>query len=106
MYKSIYKDFFNIVFDVYDGGNLGSASLTKLCKDDKDKLKFLKLYFSNYFNVDQIDEYKENSTEQMNWDWDNILDDKFVKSIEIKNPNDLLNGYFYKIFRSINGNIK
>ena len=48
LYKSEYKDIYNIIFDVYNGGNLGSTSLTELCKDNPDKLKFLKLYFSNY----------------------------------------------------------
>ena len=54
LYKSEYKDIYNIILDVYDGGNLGSLSLSELCKDNPDKLKFLKLYFSNYFNVDII----------------------------------------------------
>ena len=41
----------------------------------------------------------------MNWDWSNILDDKFLKSIEMKNPLELLNGYFYNIFCKINEKI-
>ena len=41
----------------------------------------------------------------MNGDWTNILDDKFMKSIEMKNPLDLLNDYFYNIFNKINENI-
>ncbi|ARF10684.1 divergent protein kinase [Hokovirus HKV1] len=105
LYKSEYKDVYNIIFDVYNGGNLGSRSLSELCKDHPNKLKFLKLYFSNYFNVDIVDEYKTKSTTQMNWDWSNILDDEFLKSIEMKNPVDLLNGYFYNIFGKINENI-
>ena len=36
---------------------------------------------------------------------DNILDDKFFESIEMKNPEDLLNNYFFKIFGKINENI-
>lgn len=106
LYKSEYKDIYNIIYDVYDGGNLGSTSLSELCKDEPNKLKFLKIYFSNYFNVDIIDEYKTKSKRQMNWDWSNILDDKFLKSIEMKNPSDLLNGYFYNIFGKINQKIQ
>ena len=105
LYKSEYKDIYNIIFDVYNGGNLGSKSLYELCKDNPDKLKFLKLYFSNYFNVDIIDEYKTKSKKQMDWDWSNILDDEFLKSIEMKNPSNLLNEYFYNIFGKINENI-
>jgi hypothetical protein len=105
LYKSEYKDIYNIIFDVYNGGNLGASSLCELCKDNPDKLKFLKLYFSNYFNVDIIDEYKTKSKKQMDWDWSNILDDEFVKSIEMKKPLELLNEYFYNIFGKINKNI-
>ena len=43
LYKSLYKDIYCIIFDVYNGGNLGSTSLSELCKDNPDKLKFLKL---------------------------------------------------------------
>ena len=105
LYKSEYKDIYNIIFDIYNGGNLGSTSLSELSKDNPDKLKFLKTYFSNYFNVDVIDNYKKTSKEQMNWDWNNILDDEFMKSIEMKNPNDLLNDYFHNIFSKINEKI-
>lgn len=105
LYKSEYKDIYNIVFDVYNGGNLGSNSLSELCKDDSDKLNFLKKYFSNYFNVDVIDEYKIKSQKQMDWNWSNILDDEFLNSIEMKKPSDLLNGYFYNIFGKINDKI-
>ena len=106
LYKSLYKDIYCIIFDVYNGGNLGSTSLSELCKDNPDKLKFLKLYFSNYFNVDVIDEYKTKSEKNMNWDWGNITDDEFLKSIEMKNPNDLMNDYFHNIFGKINEHIK
>ena len=105
LYKSEYKDIYNIIFDIYNGGNLGSTSLSELSKDNPDKLKFLKTYFSNYFNVDVIDNYKKTSEEQMNWDWNNILDDEFMKSIEMKNPHDLLNDYFHNIFSKINEKI-
>ena len=105
LYKSEYKDIYNIIFDVYNGGNLGSTSLSELCKDDPDKIKFIRRYFSNYFNVDVIDEYKKNSEQEMNWNWSNILDDEFVKSIEMTKPSDLLNKYFYDIFNKINEQI-
>ena len=59
-----------------------------------DKLTFLKLYFSNYFNVDVIDQYKTNSNKEMNWNWYITLDKEFIKSIEMKKPEDLLNSYF------------
>ena len=87
---------------MYNGGNLGSTNLSELCKDDEQKLKFLKTYFNNFFNVSVIDEYKQHSAGNMDWDWNNILDDEFLKSIEMKNPRDLLNEYFYNIFKKNN----
>ena len=105
LFASKYKDIYNLMLDVYDGGNLGSKSLSELCKDNADKIKFIKLYFSNYFNTDVIDKYKSNSKNNMNWDWDNILDEDFLKSIEMKNPHDLIDGYFYNIFRKIYGKV-
>lgn len=102
LYKSQYKDIYNLMLDVYDGQNLGSESLTELCRDNNDKLKFLKSYFSNFFNIDVIDEYKLKSKKEINRNWNNILDDEYLNSIEIKNPIDLLNEYFYNIFNKIN----
>ena len=106
LYKSYYKDIYNIILDVYNGPNLGSNSLTELCKENLDKIKFLKMYFSNYFNVDVIDDYILNSKNQMNWNWSNILDDEYRLSIELKDPRELLNNYFHNIFSKINQQIK
>ena len=84
---------------------MGSVSLSELCKNDPDKMNFLKIYFSNFFNVEIIDEYKLKSKKEMNWSWSNILDAEFLQSIEMKKPLDLMNGYFYNIFGKINKNI-
>ncbi len=106
LYKSEYKDIYNIIYDVYDGGNLGSKSLSELCKDDIDKIKFIKTYFSNFFNIDIIDNYKIKSSTNMNRDWNNINDTEFLESIQMKKPTELLSEYFYNIFGKINENIK
>lgn len=102
LFKSSIKDLFNILYDIYNGGNLGSKSLSELCKDDQNKINFLKIYFGKYFNVNTIDEYILNSKSYMDWDWNNILDLDFLKSIEMKEPEYLLDGYFYGIFGTIN----
>jgi len=81
---------------------LGSTSLSELCKNDPLKIEFIKSYFNNYFNTKIIDEYKLKSKSLMNWNWSNATDNEFLKSIEIKDPIDLLNEYFYKIFSKIN----
>ena len=106
LFSSKIKDIYNILYDVYNGGNLGSKSLVVLCENDERKQTFLKKYFSNYFNVNIIDEFIYNSKSNMDWDWDNILDDEFFKKIEMKSPDDILNIYFYDIFGKSNEEIK
>ena len=98
LYKNDYKDFYNLLYDVYDGANLGAQSLSSLCSKNKAKDSFLKEYFSTFFDVEVIDVYKNKSPNQMNWDWYNVLDKDFVNSIKLQKPEDLLNHYFYAIF--------
>lgn len=106
LYKSNRKDIYNFIIDVYDGGNLGSISLMELLKTNTNKIQNLKKYFKTFFNVDVFDEYKLNSGNNIDWDWDNILDDEYAKSIDFKDPIFLLDTYFYNIFGNINKNIK
>lgn len=106
LHKSDYKDIYNLLYDVYDGNNIGGTSLSELCRNDQNKTTFIKSYFSNYFNVNVIDEYIKNSQENIDWNWSNAIDKQFINSIEMKNPNDLLDGYFYDIFNKINTNIQ
>lgn len=85
---------------------MGGTSLMTLLNDDEPKQKFVKTYFSNYFNVDVIDEFTSNSKQNMDRDWNNILDTAFLKNIEMKSPEDLMNGYFHTMFGKINEKIK
>lgn len=105
LFKSDIKDVYNILLDVYNGGNLGATSLMELCKEDENKIKFLKKYFGNYFDIDTIDVYLANNKDIMDWSWNNILDEEFMKSIKINSPTYLLDSYFYNIFGKINENI-
>ena len=102
LYDNEYKDMYNILYDVYNGGNLGAKSLSEILKENDYKIKFVKKYFSNYFNVDKVDEFVKNSKKNMDWDWYNILDDEFRNEIELKNPKELLENYFYPKFNKIN----
>ena len=106
LFKSSVKDIYNLIYDIYDGSNLGGTSLMFLCEQDEFKKKFLKSYFSTFFNIDIIDNYKKNSNSHMNWDWNNILDDDFAKKIEIKKPLFLMENYFFNIFCKHNENIE
>lgn len=105
LFKSDVKDIYNILLDVYNGGNVGAKSLMELCKDYENKKKFLKKYFGNYFDVDIIDEYIANNKNIMDWSWNNILDEEFMKSTKIQSPEYLLDNYFNKIFGKINENV-
>lgn len=98
LYKNDYKDFYNLLYDVYDGANLGAESLSSLCNNNAAKKTFVKEYFSTFFDVDVIDEYKKKSPNQMNWDWYNVLDKDFLNSINLRKPENLLNDYFHEIF--------
>ena len=106
LYDDIYRDIWNLLFDIYDGGNLGSNSLSILCETDPIKMSFLKKYFGNFFNVMEVDEYVIKSQKNMNWDWNNALDKDFRKSIGLQDPDELLDNYFIKKFGSMNNCIK
>ena len=106
LYDDIYRDIWNLLFDIYDGGNIGSNSLSILCETDPIKMSFLKKYFGNFFNVMEVDEYVIKSQKNMNWDWNNALDKDFRKSIGLQDPDELLDNYFIKKFGSMNNCIK
>jgi hypothetical protein len=100
LFKSRYKDVYNIVLDVYDGGNLGGTSLMELCKTSPEKIEFLKTYFSNYFNIDIVDYFIMKSRNEMIWNWNNILDNEFLNEIEMVDPRKLIGEYFYDKFKN------
>lgn len=104
VYKSNVRDWWNIVFDVYHGGDLGGESLITLSKNDPDKMKVIKKYFMTYFDVVTVDLFKEKSPKNMNWDWSNAMDADFLKEIKLKEPEVLLKEYFVKAFGKINQN--
>ena len=96
------SDFFNILYDVYDGGNLGAKSLSELLKKNKLKLDFIKKYFNKFFNVKMIDKFKKSNQNVMNWGWTNTFDKDFKDKINFKNPENLMFDYFLKLLASNN----
>ncbi len=92
-------DFFNITYDIYDGGNLGAQSLKSIFKSNETKLKFLDKYFKTFFNPKKISELKTNKSVFMNWNWDHIRDDKFRSYIEFVKPEKIMKTYFKKKFK-------
>ena len=101
LYNSDYKDIYSIMMEIYKGRD---NSLSSLCSNDEHKLEFFKTYFSNFFNVDIVEElYNKNKGMMI---YGNMIKDiNFVKYIEFKSPDDLLNNYFYNIYNKINKEI-
>jgi len=91
-------DFYNITWDIYDGGCLGSSSLTKLLESNTVKLGFIKKYFNTFFNIKRIDMLKKLNPTYMNTFWYSTFDKKFSTFINYKEPVYLLKKYFLKIF--------
>ena len=84
--KNQYKDYFTIIYDIYNGANLGSLSLYRLVKDNN-KLKIIDKYFNNFFDVKIINKIiNNNKKHHLDMDWNNTLDEKFVKLIKLKEP--------------------
>jgi hypothetical protein len=96
--KTYDADFFTILYDVYNGGNLGSKSLSELLKKNKIKLNFIKKYFNTFFNVKIVDKFIKSNKIVMDWGWNNIFDKDFRDKIELKSPKHILNEYFLKLY--------
>lgn len=98
------RDVYTFLYDLYDGANLGSSSLTTIInkysknKENKKKLiKILKKEIGKYFNYSKVDKYKNNYN--MDWVWD-ISDSNILKST-IKKPNQYFNTNVFNNFRTL-----
>ena len=92
-----YRDYFSIIYDIYNGSNLGSNSLNNLIKN-KSKLQDIDKYFKNFIDVNIIKKIiKNNKKEMLDWDWNKTYDEKIVKLLKIQNFKDKI-GYFKKLY--------
>lgn len=92
-----YRDYFSIIYYVYNGGNLGSNSLTNLIKN-KDKLKQINKYFSKFININKINKIIKNKKKiNLDFDWNKTQDRKVVKLLGLKKIDFYLK-YFKNIF--------
>jgi hypothetical protein len=92
-----YRDYFSIIYDVYNGGNMGGKSLTTLIKN-KDKIKKIDKYFNQFMDVKEIKRViKNNNKKQLDWDWNKTLDKDVVKIFGLRNFDEYLK-YFIIIF--------
>jgi hypothetical protein len=95
--KNPNRDYFSIIYDVYNGGNMGGKSLYKLIKN-KDKLKMIDKYFNKFFNIKIIKKIIDNNKKNyLDWDWNKTYDENFCELVELKKLSDYIE-YFVDIY--------
>lgn len=88
-----YKDYFTILYDLYDGQNLGSSSLKSLIKN-KEKLKLLDNYFNNYFDVKIIKKISKNDKKNIfDRNRNQTFDKEIINLLKIKNIKKYLHNF-------------
>jgi len=93
-----YRDYFSIIYDVYNGANLGSKSLKTLIKN-KNKLEKIDKYFNKFINVKIINKIiKNNKKNHLDWDWGKTEDPNVIKLFGLK-PIKYYILYFINIFQ-------
>ena len=95
--KNPHRDYFSIIYDIYNGSNLGGKSLLSLIKN-KDKIKNIDEYFNKFINIKNIKKIIENNHKHhLDWDWTKTLDKNVVELLGIKDSDYYLK-HFVKIF--------
>jgi len=85
-----YRDVFSILYDLYNGNNLGANSLLSLTKNSN-KIKFIKKYFSQFMNTSVLNKIIKNDKKvHLDWDWQKTYDKKFINLIELKSSKHIL----------------
>jgi len=93
-----YRDYFSIIYDVYNGANLGSSSLYRLLHKKKNMLKQIDKYFNKFLNVRTINRIiKNNKKRSLDWDWEKTIDPVVVELFGLKDIGDYISR-FKKIF--------
>ena len=98
--KSPYEDVFNIIYDIYNGQNLGAESCISIARKRKNekKEKFLHKYFSKFINTKLITEAEKNKQKKyIDREWRKFYDPEMSKLFKVKLPKEYLK-YFVKIY--------
>ena len=82
------SDLFCLLYDIYNGENLGSISLTNLFYNNKKKMRMLKTYFNKFFNVKKLNRMININKHIIDWSW-NIENIKSLSSL-VKTPEKYL----------------
>lgn len=95
--KDSYRDVFALLYDVYNGGNLGALSLYSLI-ENKNIKEDLDKYFDDFFDVKVIKTLIRNNKKRLlNEVWDKTIVKEFVEYIDLVNTKDILE-HFESIF--------
>jgi len=95
--KDPYRDYFSIIYDIYNGANLGSTSLYSTIIN-KNKHKQIDKYFNSYFNTKVIKQIiKNNKKRHLDWDWQKTCNNEFIKMVGMKDIDQYLKR-FKKIY--------
>ena len=95
--KNPHRDYFSIIYDIYNGENLGGKSLLSLIKNN-DKIKNIDEYFNKFLNIKIIKKIIEKKHKRhLDWDWSKTLDKNVVELLGIKDSDYYLK-HFVKIF--------
>jgi hypothetical protein len=90
------RDYFSILFDVYNGSNLGSNSLYNLIKN-KYNLNKIDKYFNQFMNIKVIKKIIDNKKKTyLDWNWNNMYDPKFNTLIGLKDKSYFINYFLNK----------
>ena len=95
--KNRTKDWFCILYDVYNGGNLGSQSLTSLLKPQRGHAPmWIKKYFDQFLDVATIDEISKHKKQYLDWVWDAPIEPEFVELVGLISTQDVLKNFAKK----------
>ena len=95
--KNPYRDYFSIIYDIYNGANIGGKSLLSLIKNNN-KIKNINEYFNNFINIKNIKKIIEKKhKDDLDWNWAHTLDETVVELLGIKDSDYYLK-HFVKIF--------
>ncbi len=92
-----HRDYFSILYDLYDGANLGGKSFRTLIKN-KEKWRKVERYFDQFLDTKNIKKIIKNKKKKMlDWDWTKTLDPKVVKLLGLQPIKKYLK-YFENVF--------
>ncbi len=95
-------DIFNLLHDIYDGQNLGTASINKLIIDNKihpEKYKYLHQFLNRFIQTRIIDKINTNNPDLLDETWN--IDSISILEKTVLTPSQYLLGKFFNEFSKL-----